>query len=101
MRSIPGGTRLELVDRMTKRTLLIAAAVLAVVVAASMTTRQSAVYRADVAAPSEDAITKALSDVPISDLAVRSVGDIVILRGIGDTTSAQHAVAIEIGRAHV
>ncbi|HEY3055754.1 MAG TPA: BON domain-containing protein [Thermoanaerobaculia bacterium] len=79
---------------MTKRTVLIAAAAVLAVVLASITTQQRGVHRADLAAPSEDTITKALQDVPISDLAVRSVGDIVILRGIGDTSSAQHAVAI-------
>jgi osmotically-inducible protein OsmY len=79
---------------MTKRTVLIAAAAVLAVVLASITTQQRGVHRADLAAPSEDMITKALQDVPISDLAVRSVGDIVILRGIGDTSSAQHAVAI-------
>jgi osmotically-inducible protein OsmY len=94
MRSISAGTPLELAHGMTKRIALIAAAAVLMIVLATTTTRQRTAYRADVAAPSDDAITKALSDVPISDLAVRSAGDIVILRGVADTKSAQRAVAI-------
>ena len=90
---------------MRRRAILILAAALAFAVTiGSMWLRHSAtaelraVTRADAAGPgpSEDTITRALRDnnVAVSDLAVRSVGGIVILRGSGNTESAQHALAV-------